>query len=614
MEMVLSNWSRKSIALSLSMLILVFAVACGASAPDPAVSEPAAAQPAAAQPAPAQPAAASEPAAPASAAPAPAAVIAPAATAQAQPTPTPLPAEIISQGKINVLVGGFGSERFIARYCTGVCHVYGRLMHAYLATTTHEGGVIPEALERWEINEDGTEWILHMREGIKFHDGSDATIDDLLFSLVRMTDWENEDPEQTTTTQASHRRQIASQEITGPYEITATMHAPYAGFAVWNSNGHAGNLRMNLYPMKLLGEPYGPNEEAYEKLPMGAGPMEMIDRSPGQTMSFERFDDYYYTPEFGAPEDRRPRFQFLDLHNVPELSTRVAALRAGDGDLIEAAEAVKGQIEGAGGRMIYAKESTYVTIGLERCYLPETNCNDIRVRQALDLAIDRQSIVDTLYSPEEYNLGGWNYVTPTSLGYTPELAPQPFDPDKARELMAAAGYKVPGSPGGNDYGVMEIVTWNPGDVPFIPDMAQLIADNWATELGLETKVTVTDRTLISQQRRGGELVGKARLFINEARWDGSTITHSSFNDPDNVNRYAQDPRLWETIRTGFNVTAPEERHDALAKVFPELQAEHYQLAMGYTNLPWGASKRIKEWQPWSAAAFFNAHWTVRIEE
>ena len=88
----------------------------------------------------------------------PTAVLRPAATAQAQPTPTPLPAEIIYQGKINVLIGGFGNERFIARYCSGLCHVYGRLLHAYLATTTHEGGVIPEVLDRWEINEDGTVW------------------------------------------------------------------------------------------------------------------------------------------------------------------------------------------------------------------------------------------------------------------------------------------------------------------------------------------------------------------------------------------------------------------------------------------------------------------------
>jgi ABC-type transport system substrate-binding protein len=577
--------------------MLWFIVACGTSAPEsqstPEVAQPAAAEPTAA---------------------APPVAIAPAATAQAQPTPTPIAAEVVYQGKIDVLVGGFGNERFIARYCTGECNTFGRLLHGYLATTTHQGGVIPEALEGWEITDDGTTWILKMREGIKFHDGSDATIDDLLFSLDRMTDFESEDPEQTTTTQGAHRRLIASQEITGPNEITVTTHGPYAGFAVWNSNGHAGNLRMNLLPRKLLEEPFGPNEAAYEKLPVGAGPMKMLNRSPGQSMSFERFDDYYYTPEFGAPEDRRPRFQFLDLHLVPELATRVAALRAGDGDFVEAAEAVKSQIEDSGGRVIYAQESTYVTLELNRCFVAGTRCSDIRVRQALDLAIDRETIVDALYTPESYALAGWNYVTPTALGYTPELAPQPFRPDEARRLMAEAGYKVPGSAGGNDFGEMEIVAWNGGDVPFIPDMAQLVADNWRQELGLEVKVTITDRTLITQMRRGGELEDNARLFVNEARWDGSTITQSTFNDPENDVRQTEDPRIWAIIAEGFQVVDPETRKDAIARIYPPIQAEHYQLAMGYGNLPWGVSNRIKEWQPWSAAAFFNAHWTIRVED
>jgi len=52
----------------------------------------------------------------------------------------------------------------------------------------------------------------------------------------------------------------------------------------------------------------------------------------------------------------------------------------------------------------------------------------------------------------------------------------------------------------------------------------------------------------------------------------------------------------------------------MAKVYPILQAEHHALSMGYNNLPWGASKRIADWKPWSAAAFFNAHWTIRLAQ
>lgn len=545
--------------------------------------------------------------------PTPPAVVAPAATAQARATPTPIASETVYPGKIDVLIGGFNNERFIARYCAGLCHQWGRLLHGYVATTTHEGGVIPEVVERWEINGDGTVWKLWMREGIKFHNGEDATIEDLHFSLVRMID-QIEDPERTTGTQATEFRVIKSQEITGPMEITATMHEPYAGYAVWRSNGHAGNLRMNLYPEKLLGPPFKENEEAYEKAPVGAGPMSMTSRNPGQTMSFERFDEYFYTPDFGAPEDRRPRFQFLDLHNVPELATRVAALRAGNGDLVEAAESVKDQIEGAGGRLIYAQESTYVAMAFNRCWSGDTRCSDIRVRQALDFAIPKQTIVDTLYSPRSYALNGWTFVTPTSIGWTPKLVARPFEPDKARKLMESAGYNVPGFTGGKDYGKLELLTWNPGDIPFIPDMAGLVAESWREELGLDVKVSVIDRTLLGQRSRGGELVDKIVLFINECRWDGSTITHGTYNDPESPGRASNDPKLWDLIGRTWLVVDPDKRGDAMAAMYPAVREESYQISLGYGNLPWGASKRIKAWEPWSAAAFFNAHWTIEVSD
>jgi hypothetical protein len=67
-------------------------------------------------------------------------------------------------------------------------------------------------------------------------------------------------------------------------------------------------------------------------------------------------------------------------------------------------------------------------------------------------------------------------------------------------------------------------------------------------------------------------------------------------------------------REALNVVAPDQRHDALNQSYLRLQEEHYTLSMGYANLPWGAGERIAEWQPWPAAAFFNAHWTLRLAE
>ena len=544
-----------------------------------------------------------------------------AAASAGQPTAVPAssaaPDVSVSSGSgtVTVLVGGLGNERILPRYCSGECHTYGRLLHGYFATTTHQGGVIPSAMESWRLEAGGTQWVFKLREGTKFHDGSDVTIQDVLFSSERSVSLD-EFPGAATPTQTVEGRQIVKHEITAPDEMTITFKQPYAGAAVWRSDGHAGNLRMNILPAKMLGEPYDTTEPAYEKAPIGAGPMMMTSRKPAESMSFERFDDYYYQPAYGAPEDRRPQFQFLELELVPELSTRVSALRAGNADLIEAAEAVAEQVRGAGGQVIYANESSYAKLMLLGCWKPEVRCNDKKVVEALDLAIDRQNIADALYTPESYSPNGWGFVTPSSLGYSPELNAPAFDPDRARALMVEAGYQVPGNDAGKEFGTFEINAWDAGDFPFVPDMAQLIVESWQTELGIDARLVLSDRTLISQLWRSRDLDDNIRFDVNEARWDGTTLLQSRFNDPENSQRLSQDPFVLNLANTGLQVVDQDMRDATINKVYRTLQDgyHHNFLSLGYANLPWGASKRIAEYKPWSAAAFFNAYWTIRLAE
>jgi len=531
----------------------------------------------------------------------------------ATPAPTAIPADVVNPGKVTVMVAAFGNENFLPRYCIGECHAFGRLLHGYFATTTHQGGVIGSAFESWKVNAEGTVWTFKLRKGVKFHNGEDATIEDVLFSEQRSLS-DSEVPARATPTQLVEFRLIAKEEISSPDELTITYKAPNAAGAVFRSDGHAGNTRMALLPRKLLGEPYAETEPAYNKLPVGAGPFKMTARSPAQSMSFERFEDYYYQPKYGAPEDRRPRFKFLDLLLVPELSTRVAALRAGQADIVEGAEAVKAQVTGSGGRLIYAQESNYVTLMLLGCWRAEIRCSNIKVREALNLAIDRKTIAQTLYTPESYAMAGWGFVTPTSLGWSKELTPPPFDPAKARQLLSEAGYKVPGSTSGKDFGAITLNGWSAGDPPFVPEMATLVAESWKKELGIDAKVSITDRTLVSQRWGAQELVDHVRVEVNEARWDGATIAQARYNDPKNVQRLSEDPALLAASAEAFGVTNPGGRQAALNKLYLRLQQEQYFLPMGHSNLPWAVSKRIADWRPWPVAAFFNAHWTIRVAQ
>jgi peptide/nickel transport system substrate-binding protein len=142
-------------------------------------------------------------------------------------------------------------------------------------------------------------------------------------------------------------------------------------------------------------------------------------------MEFERFEDFYYQPKNGLPEDQQVKVKSCTLRLVPEEATRVAAIRAGEADIAPASPATKEQLEAGGGRLIFGPEGVYVQVRLDGCCAdPNFPCHDKRVRQALDYAINKDILRDQLHGGTKvFQAKGWAHVTPSALGYSPELDP-----------------------------------------------------------------------------------------------------------------------------------------------------------------------------------------------
>jgi len=349
-------------------------------------------------------------------------------------------------------------------------------------------------------------------------------------------------------------------------------------------------------------------KEGYEKAPIGAGPLQVVEFKPSEQILLERFDGYYFTPENGFPEDRRMQFQTMDARLVPEESTRVSALRADQADLIEASLNARNQVEAGGGRLIFIPEAAYSQVNYVGCWIPENWCADKRVRYALDYAVDKELIRDALYGGTEVaRLAGYQAATPNALGYSPELDSLPFDPEKARELLADAGY-----PGGKGFPAFEMHTWDGGDVPLQPEQAELIASMWKDHLGLKVKVVVGDPTGVRQANRAGELFGHLFFRSNEARFDGGSMVRDRHN-PTNPTRLSEDPKLHAAAQEALAVVDPALRQDAYNKMYRLMWEEHYQWSPIYVNLPWGAGKNIATWEPWPLGPYASALWTVTLK-
>ena len=565
---------RRNIAKSLlvgSVILLVMALAaCGSPTEEPSTAAPAAP-------------AASEPTA------------APAAPAQATEAPAPAMTEDTG-GEVTLMNAVWGTELFTPRDGVGEAATYGRQMNAFWINGNENVEMLPGVLTDWSVSEDGLSWDLTIRDGIKFHNGDELNIDDALFTMAFTFGPEAVTDSISPSIQAE-AGETESIEATGPNSLKVTHTTPKAFFPFFISElsfGIAGILLPKAY-FESIGQ------DAYNDAPIGAGPFVLTKHVKGEQILLERFDDYY------MPE-RSPSFQTLDIRLVPEVATRVAALRAGDADVIEANLAVKDQVENGGGRFIWAQESSYMWILLPGCWEVEFPCNKKGVRQALDYAIDKDLIINSLYGPEAAASKGWNWVTPNALGYSPELDPFPYDPEKAKQLLADAGY-----PDGDGFGTLEIHTWKAGDVPFLPEQAQLIRDMWEKNLGIDVEVIIGEASTVRERWFDRQLDGKVIVRANETRWDGGSITNGIYGNPDgNAHLGGKREDVIAVAKEALAVVDPALRQEAFNEAYRFLYEEHYEFSTGYVNLPWGVGPRIASWEPWPVVAYQTAIWTMKL--
>ena len=598
-------------ATKLAILFLTFiltaavSVACGSSAPAPETaggtdtsSAPAAAPDTAKAAAPAASGSSDPVKAPAP----PAGAMAPAPTAK--PVQAAPAADVdVSSGTVVIMNAVWGNEIFGPRDGVGETLGYGRPMHAFWTNGNKDLELIPGVASDWGISPDGLTWTMTIREGIKFHNGDDLTVEDAYFTLVDVYGPEAE-------LHALSPGKVVMSRLTEKIEqgvdnVSITFKQPQANFTFLMSQGGINNTGA-LLPKNYFEEV---GRDQYNIEPIGAGPFAVTEFRRSEQILMERFDDHYYHPGNGLPEDRRGRVQGLDMRLVPEAATRVAALRAGDADIIEANVAVRKQVEEAGGRIIFGKEATYVWLILMGCQNEEFPCNKRDVRFALDYAIDKEAIMHGLYTEEGACVCGYNYASPSTLGYSPDIDPVPYDPEEARNLLARAGY-----PNGEGFGTLNMYTWVAGDLPFMPELAQLVADQWKQNLGIEAVVEVGDAATIRNRWFAKELYGGVLIRPNETKFDAASSLTGYYGDFEGrIHFGALRQDLKDAVDGAKAEIDPSKRQKAYNDMYKILWDAHYEPSLGHVHLPWGVSGRIATWEPWPVTPYLSSSWTITLK-
>ncbi|MBV9374331.1 MAG: ABC transporter substrate-binding protein [Alphaproteobacteria bacterium] len=272
----------------------------------------------------------------------------------------------------------------------------------------------PCLAESFTAAEDGRSYEFVLRQGVKFHNGDPVIAEDVKFSFERYRG-------------ASHslmQDRVAAIETPDPQHIRFNLKAPWPDFLTFYATATGAGW---IVPKKYV-EKVG--DEGFKKSPIGAGPYKFVSFTPGVELVFEAFDQYWR---------KTPSVKQLIFKVVPEESTRLAALKDGEVDIVysirgELAEELR-STPGLTLKPVNPPAPFWLYFADQ--WDPKSPWHDERVRRAANLAIDRKTINEAL------TLGFsklTNSLIPASFEFYWQPPPAVFDQAKARQLLAEAGY------------------------------------------------------------------------------------------------------------------------------------------------------------------------------
>lgn len=298
-----------------------------------------------------------------------------------------------------------------------------------LTAIDSSGKLVPNLAAAWRLIDDTT-WELTLRDGVTFSDGSPFTADDAAFTLHRVVTVPT-----TVADFSEYVKGITRVEVTGPHTLRLYTHGPFPLLPDYlTSIGIVSHRNPDATTAQF-------NDGAAA---IGTGPFRMVSWTRGDRLVMQRNEVYWGKP---------PAWDHVTFHYVRNPASRLAALLAGDADLIDTVSVqdtdrvradkrftvVSGLSADIVGFVFDKREQPSPKItGNDGKPLAKNPFADIRIRTAVDLAIDRDAIRDRVMNGQ--SAPDNQFMRPGQYGYDPDLPPPRHDPIEARRLLAEAGY------------------------------------------------------------------------------------------------------------------------------------------------------------------------------
>ncbi len=342
-------------------------------------------------------------------------------------------------------------------------------LHDALVKPMPGNPMTPSLAESWSESEDGLTYEFKLRQGVTFHNGDPLTAEDVQFSFERYRG----------QSAKLFKEKVKQVEIVDPHLVRFHLQEPWPDFMTFYTSMSASAGW--IVPKKYL-EQVG--DDGFKKHPIGAGPYKFVSQKQGIELILEAYAGYWR---------KTPNVHRIVMRSIPDDATRLAALKTGEADIAYAmmgalAEDVK---RDAKLTLAYSAGQGVFFIYFNEQWDPKSPWHDLRGRQALNFAIDRQALSEqqTLgASPPTAN------IVPRAFEFALPIEAYPYNPQKAKQLLQEAGY-----PNGFDAG--EISSGPPYHT-----LAEGVA-NYLQAVGIRIKTRPMERAALQTALREKRLTG-----------------------------------------------------------------------------------------------------------
>jgi len=360
----------------------------------------------------------------------------------------------------------------------------------------------------WTESPDGLVYEFTLRQGLTFHNGDPFTAEDVKFSFFRY---------KGASAKLLHEK-VKAVEVVDPHRLRFVLHAPWPDFLTFYGTTATG---AGWVVPKAYVERVG--DDGFKRQPVGLGPYRFVYTNPGVELVLEANERYWR---------KVPAVKRIVFKGIPERATRLAMLKTGEADIGYLMIGDEGTAVKADPKLRLASVIPPAVWYLELPgqWDPKSPWHDQRVRLAANLAIDRQAINEV----ERMGLGRpTGSIIPRSMEFALPLEPVPYDPARARRLLADAGY-----PNGFDAG-----EFNPAP-PFY-SMAEALG-NYLAAIGIRTQMRTMERAAFMSAWREKKLKG---ILMVASGASGSAATRiDTFVASTGTYAYGGSPDLDELFR------------------------------------------------------------------